>query len=89
MNIGLEAALASASCPNDDAARTAPALKIWRPVAGTIVGRHLERCAILLNPWPTMLRLHRCCTRPRDGAGNLGSPSLAMRPFAERLGRRA
>jgi hypothetical protein len=63
------------------ASRTARALKIWRGAtdgARTIVRRYLASREIALDHWPSSLRFHPRCPRPRDDAGNLVHPMPAM-----------
>jgi putative DNA primase/helicase len=87
---GFAPRIVSVPRPNDDALRTARALKIWRNHqlgAGTIVERYLAIRVILLDQWPASLRFHPCCPRPRDDAGNLVSPLPAMLALIEHVDR--
>ena len=70
----------------EDVARTARALAIWheaRPAVGTIVESYLRSRRILLDAWPSVLRFHPACPRPRDEAGNLRPPLPAMMAMVE------
>jgi putative DNA primase/helicase len=75
---------------SDDASRTVRALKIWRDTkrgAGSIVDRYLAGRGIVLNQWPTALRFHPRCPRPKDGEGNLVLPLPAMVAVVEQVER--
>jgi putative DNA primase/helicase len=83
-------ARATRSLDKDDAARTARALAIWRearPMVGTIVEKYLRRRGIFLDAWPTALRFHPACARPRDEAGHLRPPLPAMVAVVEHVQR--
>jgi putative DNA primase/helicase len=65
----------------DAESRTARALNIWRSSergADTIVRRYLASRDLLVTQWPTSLRFHPRCPRPRDDAGNVVPPLPAM-----------
>jgi putative DNA primase/helicase len=74
----------------EDASRTAGALNIWRNTqrgAGTIAARYLASRGIVLDRWPSSLRFHPCCPRPRNDAGDLVPPLPAMVALVEHLER--
>ena len=75
----------------DDASRTTHALNIWRNTqhgACTIVARYLASRGIVLDQWPSSLRFHPRCPRPRaDPAGNFVSPLPAMVGLVEHVKR--
>ncbi len=78
----------SAPHRNDDASRTARALKIWNNTergTGTIVAQYLARRGIMLDRWPPSLRFHPSCPRPKDDVGNFVSPLPAMVALIERV----
>jgi putative DNA primase/helicase len=80
----------SARRHHDDAGRTARALNIWdyaRPGAGTIVARYLESRGIVFVLWPSSLRFHPNCPRPKDREGNFLAPLPAMVALVEHVGR--
>ena len=82
----------SAPRRDDDARRTARALKIWNNTergAGTIAARYLASRGIVLDHWPSSLRFHPRCPRPKDDAGNFVSPLPAMVSLVEHLDRGA
>ena len=73
----------------NDAARTTRALAIWReaqPIADTIAVRYLASRGIMFDTWPTRLRYHAQCPRPRDDAGGMVLPLPAMVALVEREG---
>jgi putative DNA primase/helicase len=75
---------------SDDASRIARARNIWRNTereAGSIAKRYLAGRGIVLDQWPTALRLHPRCPRPRDDAGNFVSPLPAMVALVEHVAR--
>jgi hypothetical protein len=74
----------------DDASRIARALKIWRDTqhgAGSIVERYLASRGIALYRWPTSLRFHPRCPRPKDDAGNELPPLPTMVALVEHVDR--
>jgi hypothetical protein len=75
----------------DDASRTASALKIiWRETqrgTGTIVERYLASRGITLDRWPSSLRFHPRCPRPRGDTGNLLAPLPAIIALVEHVER--
>jgi putative DNA primase/helicase len=78
----------SAQRRNDDASRTARALDIWRAGTdgtNTIARRYLSSRGIEFDQWPSSLRFHPCCPRPRDDAGNLLPPLPAMVALVEHV----
>jgi putative DNA primase/helicase len=78
----------SARRHDDDTGRTARALNIWRDArsgADTIVARYLESRGIVFEHWPSSLRFHPNCPRPRDRAGNLLTPLPAMVGLVEHV----
>jgi putative DNA primase/helicase len=80
----------SDSWPNVDAWRTVCALRIWRETqrgSGSIVERYLATRGIGFHKWPTSLRFHPHCLRPKDGAGNKPPPLPAMVALIERANR--
>jgi putative DNA primase/helicase len=71
-----------------NSSRTKRALKLWRDArlgAGTIVERYLESRGIVFERWPSSLRLHPNCPRPRDVSGNLLAPLPAMVGLVEHV----
>jgi putative DNA primase/helicase len=75
---------------DDDARRTARALKIWRGTqrgAGTIVARYLASREIACDQWPPNIRFNPRCPRPKDDAGNFVSPLPAMVALVEHVER--
>jgi putative DNA primase/helicase len=81
--------VASAPRRNDDASRTARALRIWRDSrngADTIARRYLASRGVVLDRWPASLRLHPRCPRPKNDGNIL--PSLpAMVALVEHVER--
>jgi hypothetical protein len=80
--------IVSAPRLHDDARRTARALNIWRDTkrgAGTITARYLASRGITPDQWPTSLRFHSRCPRPKDDAGNFVSPLPAMVGLVEHV----
>lgn len=70
-----------------DTSRTARARYIWRdaqPGAGTIVARYLESRGIVFQQWPSSLRFHPNCPRPKY-AGNFLAPLPAMVALVEHV----
>jgi hypothetical protein len=75
---------------DDDARRTARALKIWRDTqcgASTIVARYLADRGITLDQWPASLGFHSRCPRPKDGVGNFVPTLPAMVALVEHVER--
>jgi putative DNA primase/helicase len=75
---------------NADGSRTVRALAIWREAkdgADTIARRYLANRAIPLDSWPSSLRFHPRCPRPRDDASNLLAPLPAMIALVEPVER--
>ena len=75
---------------DDDASRTARALKIWNNSErgdGTIATRYLASRGIVLDRWPPSLRFSPRCPQPKDGAGNFASPLPAMVALVEHVER--
>jgi putative DNA primase/helicase len=73
-----------------DTSRTARALDIWRdarPGSGTIVARYLESRGIVFVLWPSSLRFHPNCPRPKDKEVNFFAPLPAMVALVEHVGR--
>jgi putative DNA primase/helicase len=80
--------IVSPPCRDDDASRTARALKIWNNSErgdGTIATRYLASRGIVLDRWPPSLRFSPRCPRPKDGAGNLLPPLPAMVALVEHV----
>ena len=72
----------------DDAQRTIRALSIWhqaQPGAGTIVETYLRKRGISFKGWPTTIRFHTECCRPRDDAGNFVPPLPAILALVEHV----
>jgi putative DNA primase/helicase len=82
--------VSSALLRRGDTSRIARALSIWRDSrfgAGTIIERYLASRDIALERWPSSLRFHPTCPRPRDDAGNLLTPLPAMVALVEHVER--
>jgi putative DNA primase/helicase len=78
----------TADIGRDFALRTARALNIWRGAesgADTIVRRYLASRELVVTRWPTSLRFHPHCPRPRDDAGNIVYPMPAMVALVEHV----
>jgi hypothetical protein len=89
---GFDYQLHTTSTPvrDDGARRTARALNLWRnseKIAGSIVARYLAHRGIVPGSWPSSLRFHPRCPRPRDNDGELASPLPAMVALAEHCDR--
>lgn len=70
--------------------RTARALAIWqeaRPIKGTIVETYLVSRKISLPEWPSALRFHPHCPRPRAGDDTRPPPLPAMVALVEHVER--
>jgi hypothetical protein len=70
--------------------RTAGALKIWRNAkdgADTLPRRYLASRGLEFHHWPSSLRFHSHCPRPRDDSGNLCEPLPAMVALVEHVDR--
>ena len=75
---------------SDDASRTARALKIWQSTehgTGSLVELYLASRRITLDQWPTSLRFHPRCPRPKDDSGNFVLPLPAMVALVEHIER--
>ena len=78
------------SSAHDNKSRTARALNIWCDTqrgAGTIVSHYLASRGITLDPWPSSLRFHPSCPRPRDDGGKFVLPLPAMVALVEHVER--
>jgi hypothetical protein len=72
----------------EDASRTSRALNIWRRTengSDSIARRYLEGRELVVTQWPTSLRFHPHCPRPRDDAGNIVPPMPAMVALVEHV----
>lgn len=72
----------------EDTKRAARALRLWhqaRPGAGTMVATYLRSRGILFNNWPTSLRFHPRCYRPKGDESNFLPPLPAMLGLVEHV----